>query len=77
MRKTLAIAGCLVLLYAIAAIVAASLPVEFFLQSPSADTYMIIVPADENSIDWTRFGLPALAVGAILIVIGKFIGGKN
>jgi hypothetical protein len=76
-RKALVITGCLVLLYAIAAIVAASVPVEFFLQSPSSNTYMIIFPAGENSIDWTQFGLPALAVGAILIVIGKFIGGKN
>jgi len=75
--KALIIAGCLVLLYAIAAIVAASLPVELFLQSASDDTYMIVVPADENSIDWTQLGLPALVLGAILIVIGKFIGGKN
>lgn len=77
MCKALIIAGCLVLLYAIAAIVAASLPVELFLQSPSDDTYMIVVPADENSIDWTQLGLPALVLGAILIVIGKFISGKN
>ena len=74
--KALIIIGCLVLLYAVAAFAVDFLPVDAF-QSPSDDTYMIIVPADENSIDWTRFGLPALAVGAILIVIGKFIGGKN
>ena len=77
MRKALVTTGCLVLLYAIAAIVAASVPIEIFFQSPSSNTYMIIVPADENSIDWTQFGLPALVVGAILIVISKFIGGKN
>ena len=77
MCKALIIAGCLVLLYAIAAIVAASLPVELFLQSPSDDTYMIVVPTDEKAIDWTQLGLPALVLGAILIVIGKFIGGKN
>jgi len=75
--KALIIIGCLVLLYAIAAILANSLPVGAFLQSSSDDTYMKIVPADENSVDWTRFGLPALAAGAILIAIGKFIGGKN
>lgn len=76
MSKALIIIGCLVLLYAIAAFAEDFLPVETF-QSSSDDTYLKVVSTAENSFDWTQFRLPALAVGAILVVICMLVGGKN
>lgn len=76
MSKTLIIIGCLVLLYAVAGFTVDVLPVDTF-QSSSTDTYLKITSVDESSFDWTKFRLPALVVGAILVFIGKFVGGKN
>ncbi|MCS4307821.1 hypothetical protein M2404_002169 [Rheinheimera pacifica] len=76
MSKALIIIGCLVLLYAIAAFAVDLLPVNGF-QSSSDDTYLKVVPTAENSFDWTQFRLPALVFGAVLVVIGMFVGGKN
>ncbi|MBU1621056.1 hypothetical protein EMM73_03585 [Rheinheimera sediminis] len=76
MSKALVIVGCLVLLYAVAGFAVDVLPVDA-LQSSSNDSYLKIAPTDESSFDWAKFRLPALVVGAILIAIGKFIGGKN
>ena len=76
MSRALIIIGSLVLLYAIAAFAVHFLPVETF-QSSSDDIYLKVVPTSENSFDWVQFRLPALFVGAILVVIGKFIGGKS
>lgn len=73
--KTLIIVGCLVLLYAVAGFAVDFLPVDAF-QSSANGSYLKIVP-DESSFDWAQFRLPALVVGAILVVIGKFVGGKN
>lgn len=75
MSKALTIVGCLVLLYAVAGFAIDFLPVDAF-QSSTYDSYVKIVP-DESSFDWAQFRLPALVVGAILVVIGKFVGGKN
>jgi hypothetical protein len=74
--KALIIVGCLVLLYAVTGFAVDFLPVDAF-QSSSNDSYLKIAPTDENSFDWAQFRLPALVVGAILVVIGKFVGGKN
>ena len=76
MSKTLIMIGFLVLLYAMAAFAVDFLPVDGF-QSSSDDTYLKVAPADESSFNWAQFRLPALVVGAIFIVIGKFVGGKN
>lgn len=76
MSKTLTIVGCLVLLNAVAGFAVDFLPVDAF-QSSANGSYLKIVPTDESSFDWAQFRLPALVVGAILVVIGKFVGGKN
>ncbi|WP_338589940.1 hypothetical protein VXM60_17240 [Shewanella khirikhana] len=76
MSKALIIVGCLVLLFGVAGFAIDFLPVDTF-QSSSNDAYLKIAPADESSFDWTRFRLPALVVGAIFVVIGKFVSGKN
>ncbi|MBU6956064.1 hypothetical protein [Hahella sp. HN01] len=70
------IIGCLALLYAVAGFAVDFLPVDAF-QSPSNNSYLKIVPTDESSLDWSQFRLPALVVGAILVVISKFVGSKN
>lgn len=36
-----------------------------------------VAPTDESSFNWAQFRLPALVFGAILVVIGKFVGSKN
>lgn len=74
--KALIIIGCLVLLYAVAGFAVDFLPVDA-LQSSSNDSYLKIATTDKSSFDWAKFRLPALVVGAILVVIGKFVGGKN
>ena len=76
MSKTLIIVGCLVLLFGVAGFAIDFLPVDAF-QSSSNDSYLKTAPTDENSFDWAKFRLPALVLGAILVVIGKFVGGKN
>lgn len=76
MSKALIIIGCLVFLYAVAAFAVDFLPVDAF-QSSSDDTYLKVAPTDGNSFAWTQFRLPALVVAAILVVMGKFVGGKN
>ncbi len=73
--KTLIIVGCLVLLYAVAGFAVDFLPVDAF-QASANDSYVKIVP-DESSFHWAQFRSPALVVGAILVVIGNFVGGKN
>ncbi len=77
MSKTITVIGILMILYAIAALLTDYLLVYVLLHLSSDDTYMIIVPAEENSIDWTRFWLPASALGAILIAIGKLVSRKR
>ena len=76
MSKALIIVGCLVLLYAVAGFAVDFLPVDAF-QSSSNDSYLKIATTDESSFDLAKFRLPALVVGAILVVIGKFVGGNN
>lgn len=76
MSKALIMIGCSVLLCAVAAFTADLLPVDAF-QSSLDDTYLKVVPTDENSYGWTQFGFFALVVGTVLVVIGKFVGGKN
>ena len=76
MSKALIIVGSLVLILAVAGFAIDFLPVDAF-ESPSNDVYIKIVPTDESSFDWVQFRLPALFVGAILVVVGKFIGGKK
>ena len=76
MSKALIIVGCLVLLYTVVGFAIDFLPVDAF-KSSSNDSYLKIEPTDESSFDWAKVRLPALVVGAILVVIGKFVGGKN
>ncbi|WP_345879427.1 hypothetical protein [Shewanella algae] len=76
MSKALNIVGYLVLLFGVAGFAIDLLPVDAF-QPSSNDFYLKIEPTDESSFDGAKFRLPALVVGTILVVIGKFIGGKN
>ena len=76
MSKALIIVGCLVLLFGVAGFAIDFVPVDAF-QSLSNDSYLKIEPTDESSFDLAKFRLSALVVGAILVVFGKFVGGKN
>ncbi|MDO6709024.1 hypothetical protein [Photobacterium sp. 1_MG-2023] len=76
MNKALMIIGCLILLYAIAAFSADLLPIYVFQSSPD-DVYMKLAFTDDHSFDWTQFRFHTLAIGAVIVVIGMFIGGKR
>ncbi|QUJ70465.1 hypothetical protein KDD30_20445 (plasmid) [Photobacterium sp. GJ3] len=76
MNKTLMIIGCLILLYAFAAFMADLLPIYAFQSSPD-DVYLKLAFTDDHSFDWTQFRFHTFAIGAVLVAIGMFVGGKG